>query len=142
MTNEITFTEDVLDSRDIIERYEELKEDYERFVELSEMDDDERTPDEDDELEELEQQEFEEYKKLKAFVEEAEGYWADWHYGEQFIRDGYFVEYAEELARDCCDVSDSAQWPHSHIDWESAAEELKIDFSSVEVDGETYWARM
>ena len=145
MTDSITFTEDVLDSRDIIERFEELKELYERYVELDEMADDERTEDEDDELEELEGDfaagDLEEYQNLKAFVSDAEDYCPDWPYGEQFIRDSYFVEYAQQLAEDIGAIDRNAQWPCYHINWEAAADELKIDYTSYDVAGTTYWAR-
>ena len=145
MSNPITFLEDVLDSRDIIERFEELKELYERYVELEEMDDDERDEFEDDELEELEGDfaagDLEEYQNLKAFVKEAEDYCSDWQYGETFIRDSYFTEYAQQLAEDIGAVSNDAQWPCYHIDWEAAADALKIDYTSYDVAGTTYWAR-
>ena len=145
MTDSITFTEDVLDSRDIIERFEELKELYGRYVELDGMADDERTEDEDDELEELEGDfaagDLEEYQSLKTFVSEAEDYCSDWHHGEQFINDSYFVEYAQQLAEDIGAINSDAQWPNNHIDWQAAAKELEIDYTSYEINGETYWAR-
>ena len=144
MTDSITFTEDVLDSRDIIERFEELgdeiEESEERLRELQGMDDDERSMEEDNEMEELEL-ELEEYQSIKTLAEEAEDYCPDWPYGEQFIRDSYFVEYAQQLAEGIGAISCDAEWPNNHIDWPAAADELKMDYTSYEINGETYWAR-
>lgn len=147
MADPITFTEDMLDSRDIIERFEELEEIYDRHAELDDMRDDERDEDEQQEYEDLkalfDADEYDEYTNLKAFVFEAADYCSDWHYGEQFIRDGYFSEYAQQLAEDIGTVSNDAQWPNNHIyiDWEAAADELKQDYTSFDVAGTTYWAR-
>jgi antirestriction protein len=53
----------------------------------------------------------------------------------------YFKEYARELAEDTGTINKSNEWPNYCIDWERAAAELKMDYTSVEVDGETYWFR-
>lgn len=63
----------------------------------------------------------------------------DW-YPHTLINDDYFQTYAEEHAKDCDMVGREASWPSRHIDWEAAAEELKQDYSAVEVknaDGES-----
>jgi hypothetical protein len=66
----------------------------------------------------------------------------DWEYGAAIlIRDSYFTEYAQELADGIGAIPDGVQWPMSHIDWESAAYELKIDYIPLEVCGVTFWTR-
>lgn len=75
---------------------------------------------------------------LKEFASELEGY-GDWQHGETLIADSYFPQYAEELARDLYDLPD--HWPIDHIDWEAAAEALKIDYTSADLDGETFYMR-
>jgi len=75
---------------------------------------------------------------LQALEAEAEGY-SDWRHGAQLIADSYFEKYAQELAEELGQVSDS--WPFSCIDWEKAADELKQDYTSVDFDGVTYWVR-
>ena len=68
----------------------------------------------------------------------------DWEWGVAVIRDSYFREYAQELAEDIGAIHDGmqwAQWPMYHIDWESAAHELKIDYTPLEVCGVTFWTR-
>lgn len=78
---------------------------------------------------------------LKAFRDELEPYCSDWHHGETLIRDSYFKEYAQELAEDIGAINRDAQWPNNCIDWDKAARELQMDYTSAEFDGVTYWAR-
>ena len=130
-TREIDNSQDMIDSRDVIARIEELEGD------LVDCDDGQECPDCDWKRDEL--------KILKALADEASGYAADWQYGEALIRDSYFRDYAEELAEDCgmiqSDISD--KWPYTcfDIDWEQAARELQQDYTCVDFDGVTYWIR-
>jgi hypothetical protein len=57
------------------------------------------------------------------------------------INDSYFEDYARELAEDIGAINKSYGWPNYCIDWARAARELKIDYTSVDVNGETYWFR-
>lgn len=57
------------------------------------------------------------------------------------IRDEYMVEYAAELAADVGAISDAADWPLTHIDWETAANDLKVDYWKVMFGGHVYWTR-
>lgn len=66
---------------------------------------------------------------------------ADWNYGETFIREDYFETYARELAEDIGSVSRDMPWPLTHIDWKAAADDLLQDYTSVEVNGWTFYAR-
>lgn len=54
------------------------------------------------------------------------------------IAEGYFTEYAEQLADDIGAIDHTAGWPLNHIDWEAAASQLKQDYSEVEFGGTTY----
>ena len=123
----ITNYDDVVDSRDVIARIEELE----------------------SEMEDLEGQELENWKEdyqdeldsLKALAEEAEGS-PDWEYGETLIRDSYFTEYAEELCKDIGEIPKELPWYiANHIDWDGVASELKQDYMSVDFDGVEYWIR-
>lgn len=84
--------------------------------------------------------ELTEWLALKALADEAEGC-ADWQHGEQLIRDSYFETYAQELADDCGMINSDSTWPNNCIDWEKAARELQMDYTSVDFDGVTYWIR-
>lgn len=115
-------TDDVIDSRDIIRRIEELESDIVAGVALTE-----------DEAEEL--------ASLKAFAAEAADATSEWEHGATFIRDDYFEDYAQDLAQDIGAMKDVDTWPLTCIDWEKAARELQYDYTSVEWDGVTYWVR-
>lgn len=65
----------------------------------------------------------------------------DWFYGATLIRESYFKEYAKELAEDIGAIDPSASWPLTCIDWEQAADELKMDYTAVEWNGDTYYVR-
>jgi pyruvate/2-oxoglutarate dehydrogenase complex dihydrolipoamide acyltransferase (E2) component len=82
-----------------------------------------------------------EHRALKALADEASGYAADWEYGETLIRDSYFKEYAQELADDIGAINRDATWPNDCIDWDRAARELQMDYTSVDFAGVTYWVR-
>jgi hypothetical protein len=109
---------DTIDSRDIIARIDELNADRE------EIDDEERA----------------ELDILESLADEASGS-PDWRYGETLIRDSYFEDYAQDLARDCGMIPDDLRWPCTCIDWEQAARELRMGYFSVDFDGMTFWVR-
>ncbi len=60
-----------------------------------------------------------------------------------FVAESSFKDYARQLADDIgCIPSDSVnRWPITCIDWDRAARELRMDYSSVEYDGTTYLYR-
>ncbi len=124
MTREISNYDDVIDSRDVIARIEEL-EALQADPEGDGLDDDEAH----------------ELEALRALAEEASGYAEDWTYGETLIRDSYFVTYAQELAEDIGAIDRDAKWPNTCIDWDQAARELQVDYTSVSFDGVDYWVR-
>lgn len=118
-TEPITNSADLIDSRDVIARIRELESDKEAG---------------------LLDAEDEELPALLALQAEAEGC-SEWTDGATLIRDSYFQQYAEELADDIGTIDKNATWPVNCIDWEKAAEELKVDYTSVDFDGVEYWVR-
>jgi hypothetical protein len=76
---------------------------------------------------------------LQELRAECEGY--GWEYGIGFIRETYFEDYARELASDIGAIDGHASWPLMHIDWEGAARDLAMDYSTCEVDDMTYYWR-
>ncbi|APU00330.1 hypothetical protein HOR55_gp43 [Ralstonia phage RS-PII-1] len=94
----------------------------------------------------LDSDEENELELLEELLSDLAGYggdhqWeGDW-YPVTLIRDSYFQTYAQEFAEDIGAVEHDAQWPNNCIDWEQAARELRMDYSSVDFDGETYWYR-
>lgn len=170
MSNSISNTDDMIDSREIIEQIENLEGDLQsaydgEFEDQQEAwdewlnDRDSEPADEPsrpptfgvwiavqaDDVDALMRDEAKEYLALKDLESQCEGY-GDWRYGAQLIREGYFTEYAEELIDDCYQLPKeltSGDWPYRHItvDYEAAAEELKSDYMEADFDGNTYLIR-
>lgn len=113
-------TQDVIDSRDIIDRIAELEAEGEEA-----LDEDERG----------------ELVALKDLALDGETNVPDWPYGETLIRDDYFVTYAQQLADDIGATNSDQGWPLGFIDWDAAADALKMDYTELDFDGVTYWAR-
>lgn len=145
---------DIIDSRDVIARIEELESERAEAEELiPDLDDAGRHVDIATDIEECHEVALRliewdsdddtggELARLQALAAEAEGYAADWHHGEALIADHYFEEYAQDLAEDIGAIDRNASWPLQHIDWKAAAEALQQDYTSVEYGGTTYWIR-
>lgn len=62
-------------------------------------------------------------------------------YGETLISEDHFIEYAEQLAEDICEMPRDVRWPFTCIDWEKAADELRADYSTVTLFGNDYLYR-
>jgi hypothetical protein len=143
MANTISKNDDVIDSRDVIARIEELQSEHDDLTIGIES---AANPIEEIGAREalaewLNGEEGQELAALEKLAEEAEGYAEDWQYGAQLIRDSYFQDYAQELAEDIGAIDKAANWPNTCIDWESAAQELQQDYTAVDFDGVTYWVR-
>lgn len=156
------FERDVLDSRDIIHRIDELTNILSATAEEADGEYDElasehkENHDDDSECDceavRYTREEFvnlkmidvsDETSELKALNDLAEegSYTSDWHHGTSLIADEYFEEYAKQFAEDVGYVKRDVNWPYTHINWEAAADELKQDYFSVEYEGTTYWIR-
>ncbi len=134
---DISNMDDLIDSRAVIERIEELQAVCLPVHNL-ETGEDELDPSySDDERAEAQ----EELTTLEALADEASVYAADWEHGETLIRDSYFETYAEELAEDCGMITKGASWPNNCIDWTEAARQLQQDYTAVDFGGVTYWVR-
>ena len=123
--NTIDNTADVIDSRDVIARIEELR------SQLAADRPGERMSDED----------VAELLDLEKLAEQGQEYAPDWAHGEALIRDSYFKTYAQELAEEIGAINCSAAWPHTCIDWDQAARELQMDYTGVAFGSVTYWVR-
>ena len=150
-------SDNVIDSRDIIKRIEELQEEREGLVDMvAECRDaveaiDDTGEDRGNAVQALadaeetlrlwdEEEEGQELKALSDLADEASSS-PDWTYGETLIRDSYFKEYAMELAEEIGAIGENLDWPACHIDWDAAADALKQDYTSVDFDGVDYWIR-
>lgn len=137
MSNTPANSDDMIDSRDVIARIEELEEERDSF--------------EPSDAPELAghilswhteyPEDAAELRALKALADEAEGYAPDWERGATLIRDSYFQEFAQQYADDIGALTCLSSWPYTCIDWERAARELQMEYTAVEFDGVTYWVR-
>jgi hypothetical protein len=126
--------QDIIDSRDIIDRIEELEDQLEGLG--SEGD--------------CEKQglldEWQELKALKKLADQGQSESSDWIHGETLIRRSYFVDYISEQIHDCYEMPKemtSGAWPYCHIsiDYEAAANDAEQDYASVYFDGVEYLIR-
>jgi hypothetical protein len=134
MSQEITNHDDIIDSRDVIARIEELEEELES--DWDELDHDEFLITKE---EFLEKDEYEELRTLKALAEECEGC-SDWIHGETLIHENYFTEYQIDTLKDCGILPQDIP-SYVVIDEEATADNLKGDYTTVNFDGETYYIR-
>jgi len=115
MATKTPTTSEILDSRDLQELADYLRDD-------EDMDDEERQA----------------VADIDAMADEVE----EWKYGAALIREDYFEEYAQELAEDIGAIPDrDNNWPLYCIDWEWAARELRQDYTEVTYLGVTYYVR-
>lgn len=130
---------DTIDSRDIQERIDELQSEFDSLVDDHADGDGEEYAGED--LLNWLEENGDEFVTLLEVKEEVEQYTSEWDDGAFMIADNHFEDYAQELAEDTGAIDRKAKWPLTHIDWDAAAEELKCDYSEVEIDGKSYWIR-
>jgi hypothetical protein len=116
----------VIDSREIIERLEELEG----------MDD--TGEDEGDGLDDADKAEL---KMLKALVEELRTVGGDSpEDGLTLVRDSYFVDYVQETLEDCGELPKDLP-SYIVVDWTATARNIQQDYTRVKFDGVTYWVR-
>lgn len=138
MRNEISNSDDIIDSRDVIARIAELESEIEESGASVNLDTgDGMSADGKTDM----TAEIEELAALQAFRDEAEGYAPDWTHGATLIRHSYFVEYAQQFAEDIGAINRDALWPNDCIDWEKAARELRVDYTAVAFGDVTYYVR-
>ena len=133
----VDLSADYIYVRDIIARVLELRDDRDEYNEkMGSPDAWDGVPD----------GEPEELAMLEGILAELAGYGGDeefdgdWYPGE-LVADSYFQEYAQNLAEECDMVDTSARGPMTCIDWEQAARELQMDYSSILIHDSTYWYR-
>jgi chromosome segregation ATPase len=163
MKNALRNTDDVIDSRDVIERIEELEDERQELVgaidgakdDLKDAQDDtsvlqtdaaeestlfQKIGDAESALIDWDEEKGEELTALKNLADEGANESSEWSSGETLIWEDYFAEYAQQLVEDIGDLPSNIPG-YIVIDWEQTAENLKVDYSTVDFDGETYYIR-
>lgn len=152
--HQISNSDDVIDSRDVIARIDELESERQELLDAitaleEEADNPEEGVDEAATLQDAKEalKEFDEdddeggeLTRLKALAEEAEGYSEDWRHGATLIRESYWVEYCQELVSDIGDLPRDIPG-YIEIDWEATARNLESDYTEVEYGDVTYLVR-
>jgi len=136
-------TDDVIDSRDVIERLEELEGELAELGENYDLaEDDEERKEAKEALGEWNDDNLDELEILRSLCGEGEGSTPEWRDGATLVNDNYFSEYAEDLCKDIGAIPSDLPWYISnHIDWDGVAEEIQMDYSSIDFDGTTFWVR-
>lgn len=148
MTN-LNLSDDVIDLRDVIEQFESLENDLVTAYNLCQDDDNQVTDSEDDDFREwvskCNEDEAEEFNQLLAILNELKGcggdeqFRGDW-YPITLISESYFTDYCQEFVQDIGDLPRDIP-SYLAIDWEETADNLKVDYSEIEIDGITYYFR-
>lgn len=123
--------DDVVDSRDIVARVAELVEERDAYTE------DQPNgwwPG-------VYPEEFRELQQLTELLGELRDVGGDSpEDGMTLVRESHWVNYAQELAEDVCEIDFSQlTWPLTCIDWEQAADELRMDYTTVTWDGVDFY---
>ncbi len=117
----LDLTADIIDVRDIIERYEELE-------------------NQEDSLPDAEERTL-----LASILDNLKGcgcdeQWrGDW-YPITLIADSYFVDYCIELVTDIGDLPKNIP-NYLAIDWKATADNIQSDYNYIDIDDITYWSR-
>ncbi len=138
----ISNMDDIIDSREVIARIDELEGERDTFLEewLEAHEFEDVTSTDDSPWEDENADDAEELNALVELAAEGEGS-PDWVHGEALISESYFTRYAEQMAEDIGAIDPSASWPLNHIDWEAAASALQQDYFSVDYGDQSYWIR-
>lgn len=144
--SDYSFTDDMLNVRDLIERYEELESERDSFFEDRDLPDSERGNAENPIWEEWEKSdEAKEMNQLQDILDELKGcggdeqWQGDW-YPVTLINSDYFTEYTEELLEDCGYIPKDLPW-WIVLDMEKTADNVKQDYTTIDIDDETFYYR-
>lgn len=126
--------DDVIDSRDVIARIEELEDTlqsaYDEFAD--------RISWKNWLKDETNHDDIEEFNILSELARECSDYASDWDYGETLIRRSYFEPYMDEMVEDCYTLpKDMPYWMSITLDYDA----LEQDYTSVDYDGVEYLIR-
>ena len=138
-----TNDDDIIDSRDVIARIEDLEDALRDLEDAADdaADDSARAA---EILAEIDAgkagEDGQELNALQALAAEAADYADDWLHGATLISLEYWPTYAQELVEDIGDLPRNIP-SYIVIDWEATAGNLQADYTEVDFDGATYLVR-
>lgn len=135
----------IIDTRDLIERRDELKQNIlDSFLEIFPQYEDQTEEYEDILFDEEEIQSWkedweDEIKEIEE-INNIEDECREFDFGETLIREDEWEDYVKDLLEDCGYIpKDFPSW--IEIDWDATANNVKQDYSEVEYQGDTYYFR-
>jgi hypothetical protein len=141
----------VFDSRDLIQYRDEIAEDIVNLYNdyMTEIDEDWEDLDDIDEVNldeadfvEANEDEVEEYIAIRNFCDDISRDCSDFEWGTSIIHEDYFEDYCRELVEDIGDLPKNLPtYIENNIDWSGVADDLKVDYSEAEYNGDTYYFR-
>lgn len=134
-----------MDTRDLIERREELKEqvltDFQDTFSHYEVETYEDIAFAEEEIQSWVEDNEEELKEIEAIDNLENEIGSEFTYGVTLIEEEDFEDYCEELVKDCGYISDDfPSW--IEIDWAETTNNMSEDYSEVDFMGETYLYRV
>jgi hypothetical protein len=137
-----------MDSRDLIEEREEMKDtifqdfivEFPHYEEMTGSFEDILFNEEEiQDWKEVWENELERIKMIDNLESEVS---SEWGYGITFIEEDEFVDYAKEMAEECGYLpKDLPWWIENAIDWDQVADSLREDYNEIEFDNVTYLYR-
>lgn len=124
---------DVFDSRDLIEYLDELQD----ALPIDFEEEKEKYLEDDGQYHDI----INLYEEIQDIETVIEGLGSEAKHGITLIRASYFIEYAKDFAHELGLMQKEDQWPYTCINWEDAADELKYDYSEIEIWGCYYYFR-
>ena len=119
---DVNSNEDIIDSRDVIERIAELEAMEQEFL--------------DGDKDAFGRLDDSELFALRELAEQADTS-PDWHHGETLIRASYFETYMDDMIDDCYDIPELPSFMTITLDYDA----LRTDYMDVEFDGVEYLIR-
>ena len=143
----ISSSDEYIDPRDVESEADEFESDIEILKEeIEELEDYLECEEDADERVEIEGKLEKKLADLAVLEEEASDILElrdacnDYAGGDSLINEDYFPQYVEELAKDCGDISENS-WLYCYIDWDAAAEDCKIDYTTITFQGQDFYVR-
>lgn len=139
----------ILDTRDLIEKRDELKqnildsfhETFEHYIEMTENYEDILM--EEEEIQSWKEDWIDEITEIEEINNIEDEVGSEFTYGESLICEDYFEEYCEDMVKDLGYLpNDIPGFLYHNIDWKGVASDLGQDYSIVEYQGRNYYYRM
>lgn len=134
----------MLDSRDLFEEREDLKAtilaDFNEMFPQYETDDFENILFEEEEIQSWKEDWLDEIVEITDIEKLEDEVGSEFEYGVTLIEEDEFEDYCRDLIEECGYIAkDFPSW--IEVDWSKTADNMRVDYSEVEYQGETYLFR-